>query len=94
MAQLTKIERMVDAFPGNPTQEQFVWLMNTLREGSWDIPSALFIICQDFDDLYFPMHRPAMTEAEEEDWTKLDPHFQQMHLLDLNDPKINWEFDT
>lgn len=88
----------------NFSQAQFVIFLNLCRNASWDIPSALLLICdhtplfsdKDFPrfDL-FPMHREPQSYWDNlNPWPIIDSHFKDIHNLDLTDSHINWNFDT
>jgi hypothetical protein len=80
-------------YDGN--QPLFEQLMDWARNDSWDIPSALMVICDhsiaETNDGDFFMHR---SQYWDNDWSAIDEHFKTVHDLDLASPSINWSFDT
>lgn len=92
------------------TQDQLVHFLKLTRELAWDIPSALSAVCSHLDmDEYYFMHRIPKEEAKKSvekygeggyhpasvaDWEPADKHFKEVHGWDMNDERINWEFDT
>lgn len=92
-----------DPLTYNFTQDEAVDFINSSRDSSWDIPSALIFICDHHivnpgsssswpDD--FPMHRSSLWPENDRIWDLIDQHFKDIHFLDLSDPRINWDFDT
>lgn len=94
------LEEAFEAVGANPslTQDQAVDFLNSTRESSWDIPSALGSLCShpypDIDD--FPMHRDTQAYWPNtfQPWPNIDLHFKEVHHIDLSDFRINWSFDT
>jgi hypothetical protein len=80
-------------------QDNFRLYLDFTRQLSWDIPSALPFTPFDSDLPYkeVPMHRPADYATPTSifyTWAELDSYYKTTHGLDLNDPSINWSFDT
>lgn len=84
------------------TQEDLVVWLESRRQMSWDIPSALpFTPYGDDPDIYdygeVPMHRPADYATSDSifySWDNLDEYYRNVYGLDLKDERINWSFDT
>lgn len=79
------------------TQDQMVKFLDLTRNMSWDIPSALMALCSHLDaDEYYYMHRPAMEYSGgfQGNWEPADKHFKEVHGWDMDDPRIDWSFDT
>ena len=103
---LSKVRQIYGMDNVELTQDELIeWLTGTANH-SWDIPSALGMICSHLDIDAFPMHHrdwadpkeyPSLASyvmADNAQWDILDHHFAQEHSLDLTDERINWSFDT
>lgn len=92
------------------TQDQMITFLELTRNMSWDIPSALMQLCSHLDGEEYFMHRVSDKEkadmgypradsayqgpASVSEWSVVDNHFKEVHGWDMNDKRINWEFDT
>jgi len=80
-------------------QENFILYLDLARRLAWDIPSALPFDIPGVEEWEAPMHRDTKdyyhgADQLTEEWEVIDRYYKENYGLDLDDPRINWNFDT